>query len=770
MDGVKIPLTFRIYKDDQLIRTETLSQPVIKVGKLSSSHLRIDDESVSRMHAVIEVTGPGEISIIDLGSTKGTIVNGQKVNKARLQDGDIILLGDTKIVLSVGEEEGAEEPTTVSAAHGGRPQTEAGQVLASSPRPSPSPSGPQLPVPPPVAAASPPPATRPAPITAPPGFGTGASSAFAAPAPVGFGAGTGGGFGGHAATAAAAAPAMPITPPAAPPQFGLDAGSDIPGSRAIEVAAMFSDSVVDVRHLTNPKGGKVTATTYGLFGAAAVCAVLALVAFSHGIRVAGQNQRDYHQWVEVDRKPAIDFRARRLSPGWDAMAVLGLGGLLVCATWGLARYREEKKSPFFRIGSAKDVEFPTTSTPVESFALVAPQGDDFVFSWAQGMRGEMIHQGKTTPLEQLPQTSPIPLGARIRVESGPNTFLISSVPAPARHAPGFLSSMEGTVMAFFAGSALVHLGFLALLFAIPPDEKTLGLDVLSNPDRLRKIQVKPPEEPKQLEDLTQNTKDDGQQSGGTGTKQALEEGKMGKKDSTRQSGQYAMKNMGVDPQLAKQQAMDRARTSGILGSLRASPGGAFASLTGTGDFSSGLDDRDVYGGLIGNEVGEMQGGWGYGISGTGPGGGGTGMGTIGLGRYGTIGHGAGTGTGYGIGSGKGGMRGRTATQPRVNIGNATATGDLDKNIIRRYIRQKLPVIQHCYEKQLVVKPSLAGTVTTQFTINGNGTVISVRASGMGDSAVENCVADAIRSIQFPKPTGGGIVNVTYPFTFRAAGD
>jgi hypothetical protein len=41
---------------------------------------------------------------------------------------------------------------------------------------------------------------------------------------------------------------------------------------------------------------------------------------------------------------------------------------------------------------------------------------------------------------------------------------------------------------------------------------------------------------------------------------------------------------------------------------------------------------------------------------------------------------------------------------------------------------------------------------------------------MGDSDVENCVADAIRSIQFPKPTGGGFVNVTYPFTFKAAGN
>ncbi|MEQ9647447.1 MAG: FHA domain-containing protein, partial [Sandaracinaceae bacterium] len=64
----KVPLTFSIYKGDELERTETLTQDIIKVGKLPSSHLRIEDDNVSRMHAVIEVTGPDEIFIIDLGS------------------------------------------------------------------------------------------------------------------------------------------------------------------------------------------------------------------------------------------------------------------------------------------------------------------------------------------------------------------------------------------------------------------------------------------------------------------------------------------------------------------------------------------------------------------------------------------------------------------------------------------------------------------------------------------------------------------------------
>src|SRR3954453_17560508 len=105
--GVNVPLTFEIYridpKGDQYVRTETLTQDIIKVGKLSSSHLRIDDEAVSRMHAVIEIAGPGEIYIIDLGSTKGTLVNGQKVNKTKLQSGDQVVLGGTKLVVTVGD-------------------------------------------------------------------------------------------------------------------------------------------------------------------------------------------------------------------------------------------------------------------------------------------------------------------------------------------------------------------------------------------------------------------------------------------------------------------------------------------------------------------------------------------------------------------------------------------------------------------------------------------------------------------------------------------
>ena len=45
MAGAKVPLTFRIFKGDQLLREEKLSLSVIKLGKVPSAHLKLDDET-----------------------------------------------------------------------------------------------------------------------------------------------------------------------------------------------------------------------------------------------------------------------------------------------------------------------------------------------------------------------------------------------------------------------------------------------------------------------------------------------------------------------------------------------------------------------------------------------------------------------------------------------------------------------------------------------------------------------------------------------------
>ena len=73
-------LKFVVTKNGELVKEATLSQEVIKIGRMASSHLQIDDEGVSKMHAVFEISGDGEAHIIDLGSDSGTQVNGKKVN------------------------------------------------------------------------------------------------------------------------------------------------------------------------------------------------------------------------------------------------------------------------------------------------------------------------------------------------------------------------------------------------------------------------------------------------------------------------------------------------------------------------------------------------------------------------------------------------------------------------------------------------------------------------------------------------------------------
>lgn len=98
-------LNFKVYRNGELIATETFDREIIKIGRLSSAHLRLDDEKVSRIHAVVEATAGGEMSIIDMGSAEGTFVNGERVNKASLAAGDEIVLGDTRIVFQ--EEEAA---------------------------------------------------------------------------------------------------------------------------------------------------------------------------------------------------------------------------------------------------------------------------------------------------------------------------------------------------------------------------------------------------------------------------------------------------------------------------------------------------------------------------------------------------------------------------------------------------------------------------------------------------------------------------------------
>jgi Mg-chelatase subunit ChlD len=68
-----------------------------RIGALAENDVAIPAPSVSRAHAEIRAEGKG-FTLVDLGSTNGTRVNGSRVEKARLRPGDRIRLGEVELV------------------------------------------------------------------------------------------------------------------------------------------------------------------------------------------------------------------------------------------------------------------------------------------------------------------------------------------------------------------------------------------------------------------------------------------------------------------------------------------------------------------------------------------------------------------------------------------------------------------------------------------------------------------------------------------------
>ncbi len=741
MADVNVPIRFEIYKGDNLVREEVLAQDVIKIGKLASSHLRLDDETVSRMHAVIETTGPNEIHVVDLGSTRGTTVNGERVTKARLQSGDEIMFGDCRVVVTFMEGAPAQETPPPQAAWGGRPGGFA---------------------PPPAAYAPPPQQT----FAPPPGFAQQPGGYAPPPGPQG---------GYQEPAGYQQAPQQAYAPP---PSFGgpPGAGAEVEvhdGSRAMEVQTVFRGVVTGTRLLYNPEGKSTHGQgTSMLYAGAAILAVAIATFIVTAIDVGAEKVR-YEQW-QNDGKESKSFYWKDRSPVLPVIVFGGIIGGIALAYMGMKR--RGKTSPNFLIGSDGDVDAPVSPdfVPASSHPLVAATGSDYVVNVTPRMGGEVYVDGQSYSLQQFIQqrgsSFSLPPGGTVRLDCGETNFVITSTPRPRTlEVPFFNWRWDEQV--YSVGTTVALALFLLMIFSVPPDPKSLSLDLFNSDNRFVKFLIKPPEEKE--EDIPEflKKKDDSQQ-GGKGKRHKGEEGKMGKKTSKNKEGLYGLKGPkdNPDPHLAKKLAEEQAKNAGILGVLKQTEGSHIASIFGR-DSALGNDAADVLGGLVGNQIGEAYGVGGLGLVGTGSGGGGTGEGTIGLGNLGTIGKGGGGGNGSGYGRGAGGLGGRRAHAPDVIPGQANVRGSLDKEIIRRIIRRLINEVKYCYEQELTKKPELGGRIMVQFTIAASGQVIAsvLQNSTMGNARVENCTVQAVRRWEFPKPLGGGIVIVSYPFVLTPAG-
>ena len=90
----------------------------IVVGRSSELDMVLVEEMVSRKHARITLND-GVISIEDLGSTNGTFVNGEKVERGTLKEGDRVLIG-TNILKVMAIAEDGEQRVDMRAVAAGR--------------------------------------------------------------------------------------------------------------------------------------------------------------------------------------------------------------------------------------------------------------------------------------------------------------------------------------------------------------------------------------------------------------------------------------------------------------------------------------------------------------------------------------------------------------------------------------------------------------------------------------------------------------------------
>ena len=90
----------------------TIGEGVYSIGRTSDNFISLNDANTSRYHAEIEYKNGG-YSLIELGSSNGTTVNGTPLtNQISLRDGDVILFGGTsEIVFNPKEEKQVETET-----------------------------------------------------------------------------------------------------------------------------------------------------------------------------------------------------------------------------------------------------------------------------------------------------------------------------------------------------------------------------------------------------------------------------------------------------------------------------------------------------------------------------------------------------------------------------------------------------------------------------------------------------------------------------------
>lgn len=182
------------------------------------------------------------------------------------------------------------------------------------------------------------------------------------------------------------------------------------------------------------------------------------------------------------------------------------------------------------------------------------------------------------------------------------------------------------------------------------------------------------------------------------------------------------------------------------------------AYAGSGELVGAADSATGYAGNADNRDGDNFGGR---LKETGSG---KGTNTVGIAGVGTKGRGTG-GTGYGTG----GIGTKGSVQINVGGQEADFTGSMDREAIRRVIREHLREIRNCYERELQRTPDLYGKVVITWDIVEGGRVsqAGVSRNEIGSANVGECIAARLKTWKFPDPPKDQVGRVSYPFVFSS---
>jgi pSer/pThr/pTyr-binding forkhead associated (FHA) protein len=530
-------LTFAISSEGEALRTEEISAESVTIGRGPAAMLRIEHDDLAELHAVVNVTEDGGLQLLDLGSTAGSMVNGEKVSgNSPLQSGDAISIGGITIELSFETAAAAVEESTQPVPNEEDEMERTDQVPE------------------------------------------------------------------QAVTAAAAEANESIVESGEDVMAFImrsgtassDAGVDRKKAKVLEIAEIWSDTVIDVKHY--PKGSAK---------------------------------------VPIGSSTGYRWRFVGLPMGWVPPGFAKISWLLAPT---LSEASEERRNDFY---------VPPDDLPHDDYVLFEEAGGHYVFNMSDKWSGfvdigdqrhtfaDIIESGVATSTGSGLYQVPVNDDTRIVADLG-NVIFFSQMVAPGIRVPKGGSDRDPLFLGLMSFMSFI----LAMIFVIflnspPPSES----EIVELPDRFVEMLLEQPEPEPQKE----KNKPDANPDAGEGAKAKKEEGKVGKKDAKME------KAKGNKVELQKKKLdTEVAENAGVLGALR--DGGELDGVFGTSNLSSDL--AGGIGGLIGAK-GTQIGSGGLGARGSGLGGGGT---AAGLGGLGTKGRGSGK-SGYGSGGGNFGAKG-----------------------------------------------------------------------------------------------------------------